>query len=1114
MSQVEWHNELRIPAPLTAQLGEFRRRVWTIKLVEAVAVSAASVLAAYLAVFVLDRLFDTPRWLRAAVAIAALVGCAVVPWFVHRWVWSFRRLEQLARLLGRKMPGIGDQLLGILELSQNRWEQSRSLTLCQAAIEQVSDNAERHDFCAATPNSRMRTWIVGAVTLSLVVALAAALVPAAAQNAWTRFSRPWLDTPRYTFAAVERLPADLIVAHGEPFALTARLAPESRWQPDHARAQIAAQPAVAANLAGGGYHFDFPPQLDAGWLWLRIGDATEQIRIEPKLRPELVSIIARNRLPDYLGLPATQERDIRGGAISLVKGSRVSLVPTANRRLDSARAGDVPCEPAGATFATAELLVDDARQIALDWQDEFGLTCKEPFRVSVTALDDEAPQLACEDLPRGRVVLDTEQLVFHVRARDDFGIQNVGMTWRGIPTEMTDKPASGRTMLAAGDHDRAALDVDGTFTARSLGIEPQPIELRIFATDYYPDRKPVYTAPYTLFVLNAEQHAIWITEQLARWHRQALEVRDRELALYETNKRLRATSPAELDRPETRRQIERQADAERTNGRRLANLTESGKELLRQAARNPEIGVGHLDRWAEMLQILGDISANRMPSVADLLKNAARAKRVAASSQRANNGPAVGQSRTSADAGAKRDDSKQPASNRAVPRVVDTESSQEPAGPLDGSPPQGKPSSPTLRLPVTTLVGKAKPGQKSADQPAQETVDEAVTEQRDLLAEFEKVANELNTVLANLEGSTLMKRLKAESRRQYDVAGRLDQHIEEAFGTTVVKPPVEWNPETARMIEQHPEYAEAIRGESPRGAAEAFRKLSRRVDTSVENISYIMDDMAAYFDRRRMVQFKLVLDDMRKQDILGGLRQLSDDLPREQGLSISQCDYWSDTLDRWAEDLVDPACSGACPGCRAKGCLPPSIVLEVLQILEGEINLREETRVAEQAKPAVEADQHVAEAKRLADVQSGLDGRVVKVVERIRQLPDGDADFAKEIALLGQVSDVMHEAAGILAGPDTGPPAIAAETEAIELLLRSKRINPNGGGGGGANPGGGGGGTTQDSALALLGPGLNQKEVREAQGAEQAVGETGPVWPEEYRAGLDQYFSRLENPVN
>ena len=104
MSQAQWHNELRIPAALALKLGEFRRRVWTIKLVEAIAVAAISVLVAFLSVFALDRLFDTPAWLRALVGIGAAIGCCAVPWFLHRWVWRFRRLDQLARLLSRKMP--------------------------------------------------------------------------------------------------------------------------------------------------------------------------------------------------------------------------------------------------------------------------------------------------------------------------------------------------------------------------------------------------------------------------------------------------------------------------------------------------------------------------------------------------------------------------------------------------------------------------------------------------------------------------------------------------------------------------------------------------------------------------------------------------------------------------------------------------------------------------------------------------------------------------------------------------------------------------------------------------------------------------------------------------
>jgi hypothetical protein len=271
-----------------------------------------------------------------------------------------------------------------------------------------------------------------------------------------------------------------------------------------------------------------------------------------------------------------------------------------------------------------------------------------------------------------------------------------------------------------------------------------------------------------------------------------------------------------------------------------------------------------------------------------------------------------------------------------------------------------------------------------------------------------------------------------------------------------------------------------------------------------------MDDMQSYFERRRLLAVKTVLDEMKKEDVIGSLRLLGEDLRREKGLAIAQCEYWSDTLDRWADDLVDPSSCGACPGSKSRSSLPPSVVLEVLQVLEGEVNLREETRVAEQARPALQAEAFKRQANTLSGTQNGLQTRVEKVTQRIRDLPDSATEFGPEIALLARVSGVMAEATAILARPETGGPAIAAETEAIELLLQSKRINPKGGGGGGASPGGGGTGSTHDSALALVGSGINDKEVREDRGIAQTTGNAGANLPEEFRAGLDEYFNRLE----
>lgn len=1076
-------DRLQVPGTLEAQLLEFRRRVWFTKMAEGIGAAVAGALAAYLALFTIDRLWDSPPAVRYAAAGIVAAAVAIVPFYLHRWVWSRRHMEQLARLLAKKLPRVGDQLLGVIELAHSDLEQNRSRTLCHAAIQQVARDAEQRDLCAAAPATRHRAWTSAAFLLVAAAVGLAAFFPAAAGNAWARLLAPWQEIPRFTFAAVEPLPEEVVAPHGEPFALALNLRDDTLWKPAEGQVQIGGQQPIVAKLKDNRYQFDAPPLLAGTRAQITIGDSTQTIRIEPKLRPELSAVDASINLPEYLGRPEQLSKDVRGGSLSLVKGSRAEFEATASRKLAAAAVNDAPRQPKGAVIDTDSFSIADAQGVKLTWRDEFGLDGKEPFNIAIEAVEDEAPNVTCEDLPRRRVVLDTEQLPFRVTARDDFGVQQIGMEWEGVGEDAVENVAKGEQVLAPGGADKESVAVQGAFTAKSLGIEPQPIELRLYATDYLPGRERVYSPPYLLYVLSPEQHAVWVAEQMSKWHRQALEVRDRELRLHEINKQLRELSPEELDRPDTRRKIENQASAERANGRRLAGLSLSGQELLRQAARNPEIGVGHLDKWAEMLQILQDISSNRMPSVADLLNEGAKASSVA-NKMPASSNKMAGKARSTGVPGPPTEAPKGAKAPPAAPTLADAESQQHPLEPADqsGEPQKKNPSASALRLPTTTVMGN---GQKpKGPAPAAQKVDQAVVEQKDLLAEFEKVANELNTVLANLEGSTLVKRLKSASRRQYKIAGRISDEIEKSFAHN----------------DQVLQNQKSVLGE-----------LAQEEDKSSQEVSYIMDDLEAYFERRRMVRFKNILDEMRQSDVIGNLRRLSEDISAEEGLSMSQCEYWSDAMDRWAEDLVDPACSGQCPGCRSKGSLPPSIVLEVLQILEGEVNLREETRVAEQAKAAVEAKQHTDEAKRLSDQQDVLEGRVVKVVDRILELPDAEQEFGKELQLLSAVSNVMGESTEILARPDTGAAAIAAETEAIELLLKSKRINPGGGGGGGSDPGGGGTGTTQDSALALLGAGLNAKEVREDQGTQQAVGESGATLPEEFRAGLDEYFNQLES---
>ncbi|MCA9126996.1 MAG: hypothetical protein KDB22_07920 [Planctomycetales bacterium] len=1087
---------LKIPDSLQIQLGQFRSRVWSSKLSEAFLLGIVGILLSFLTVYVFDRFLDTPRSARTAIFFASLALWLVVPWALHRWVWSNRRLDQLARLLRVREPVVGDQLLSVIELAEDDSEQARSRTLCAAAIAQVAEAAKSREFRAAAPPTRLR-GLAGIFSLTGVATLVLALLfPAAASNAWARFITPWRNTPRFTFTEINTLPGTLVVPHGESTELHVSLKAESRWQPDAAWSQIGSLPSTESSLQDGHYSIAIPPLTGNTPFRLQVGDFSQIISLEPKLRPDLISATAVVKLPAYLELPDPVEHDVRSGVLSAVEGSVASVVAVASRNLQSASIDGQRVDVVQAGFATSEFSLGlDPINLEMTWEDFDGLAGRDPFRLAVKPVVDELPSVVSQGLPRQAVVLDSEQLNFEALAADDFGVKRIGFSWSGIDDQLLTKKANGEKTLSAGGPSSSSMQVPATFCASALGIEAQPIEVRLWAEDYMPGRERVYSPPHLLFVLTAEQHAVWITNQLSKWHRSALDVRDKELQLHENNKRLRELSAEELADEEMRKELRRQASLEASNGRRLTALSRNGEDLLRQASRNPEIGVGHLDRWAEMLQVLNDIGGNRMPSVSDLLDKASVQKEIARGESKKKSAPMAGAARAAGAGGGPSSEEKENQPEQPViPKIVDGESSMQPNeddGANEGEP-KKKFSGSNQGLVTTTLNGPPSPDSGEEEEEPEpeddgEPLDQAIIEQADLLAEFEKIAEELNNVLANLEGSTLVKRLKAASREQVQVAEKIGSRIDAVFG----------------------------RGS--RISAEDKEMLAGLTDVeneSSQKVSYIMDDMQAYFERRRMNQFRLVLDEMKGSEVLTALQVLGEEIPVEHGLSIAQAEYWADNLDRWAEDLVDPACSGQCPGSKTSDSLPPSIILEVLRILEGEVNLREETRVAEQAREAVETEVHDQEATRLSETQVGLRERTDQAIADIEALPMGADRFPKDIGLLRQVSEVMRDATSILASHNTGVTAIAAETEAIELLLQCKRINPKSGGGGGASPGGGGKGDTQDSALALLGTGLNQNERREVRDVTQATGETGRVLPEEFRAGLDKYFDQLEQARN
>ena len=73
--------KVAIPESLRVQLDAFRRQLWRVKILEAIAAGVIGLLVSFLLVFVLDRIWPTPGGVRSAILVAGVSLFAVfAPW--------------------------------------------------------------------------------------------------------------------------------------------------------------------------------------------------------------------------------------------------------------------------------------------------------------------------------------------------------------------------------------------------------------------------------------------------------------------------------------------------------------------------------------------------------------------------------------------------------------------------------------------------------------------------------------------------------------------------------------------------------------------------------------------------------------------------------------------------------------------------------------------------------------------------------------------------------------------------------------------------------------------------------------------------------------------------
>lgn len=604
---------------------------------EAAALAFIALLVSFLLIFGLDRFFQTPTWLRLVIfALGFGILSIGVPIWIHRWVWGHRHEKQLAQLIARRNPQLGDKLLGIIEFqNQPDHADGSSPRLRQAAIQALAKDTEMDSLLDALPVSTYRKWLLVAAGFSLAASLAFLLSPSASFNALERWLKPLAVVERFTFTNLENLTKSLVVPYGEPFGVELKLSANSAKRPAYAYAKFGADVSLEAKREGSSYNFFFPSFTEPDSVHFQVGDKTHSMEILPMQRPSPVQTLIYVKPPAYLGVPEYSQ-NLSSGEIRLVEGSQALIEMKMNRFIRSGRYGSSQGSKQNALPLAGDLLISGTKirtpllpiasttvQIPFSWVDEFGLNSYADYELKIQGSKDLAPRISLQNRVEQKSILPEESIEFTLLSEDDFGLKNIGLEWRSVPLEKNqDSKVLGEVVLKELKPEDLRVVLPTIFSPQVFRIRPQKIELRAFSEDRFPERGRSYSKSIFLHVLSREEHMQILKEQYQKSLHSLEDLARREMNLLDENAALSKLELEVLSTETSRKTIEAQQIAERESLRRMKEVQKGMEEIIRGAMRNEQIEKPIFRKMADALKAIQEMGNRSIPKVRDQLTEA------------------------------------------------------------------------------------------------------------------------------------------------------------------------------------------------------------------------------------------------------------------------------------------------------------------------------------------------------------------------------------------------------------------------------------------------------------------------------------------------------------
>jgi aryl carrier-like protein len=400
-------------------------------------------------------------------------------------------------------------------------------------------------------------------------------------------------------------------------------------------------------------------------------------------------------------------------------------------------------------------------------------------------------------------------------------------------------------------------------------------------------------------------------------------------------------------------------------------------------------------------------------------------------------------------------------------------------------------------------AGKQPKGKDKDLADAQET-------EKDILQDLQQMQKRVNKGLDDMQALSLAQRLRKMGAGQKEIHTEISKVVGETIGMT---------PE--ELTQRH-QKQNAFLAEQQVDARERSRELQ--------------GEISRFFERTRKPSYGQVSKEMaeaRTPDEMDRVRTLI-----ESNISMQAMDalmLWSDRFDAWA-DLLEPkkldagsANQGGAAGEPPEEDNALKHLMALLRVREGQVNLRERTRMLE--KNHGDETVYKESAGKLRENESKL----LDNLDAVQQ----ENDDTELVPALRDSSRAMQLVDSLLAKPETGDPTMSAHKKALEslsdainllnekaqkqnnsgqstqqgeemafLMQMMQQQNPKPGMQGGMTPGMNfNGGTTEMPATAQNGNATGKADA--ARTARKAGGSTASL-PAEFRDALENYYKAIE----